>query len=640
MSFSIFETIEPAKESVVNDPYLKWQGNTGVGDVVYLEIIINESIFTARVDSDGNWEFELPTALAEGAYNLSARFYDAAGNAGAPIQTRLVVDLSPPEQPLIQLVMDNAGAVTGPVGDRGFTDDGNPTLSGYAEPGSIVRVYSNGMALGSVQAGKNGLWNFTPTLSDGEHRLTVTATDQFDRVSEPSLEYTLFINESRVPKPQLLEVYDNQGAEQGALKAGDSSDACNPRLSGSASADTEYVIIYANGVRMGTALVTNGKWQWEDPQTLLALGENSLTVRGVNGKGEISEPSDAFTFTVEAPSPPAVLGALNNNGGLHPIAKGEDTNDTTPRVHGRALPNTKIILVLALDSEGWLSGSNKTYELMSDKDGIWHFDIPDALADGRWHFRAKSVDAEGNESALGQQFHIEVDTQAPDAPIVAGAWNDNGGLHPILQGEDTNDTTPRVHGTAPPNTKVILVLALGSEGWLSGSNKSYELMSDKDGIWHFDIPDALADGQWHFRAKSVDAAGNESALGQQFHLNVNTHSFLTGDSALALMDQQPGSQAVDLTNGIKNTLDVDIATLLTRGEENLFIEDGKTQMRFNGDSEDTVRLETLLDGNATEGSWAQESGTTTVAGVVYNVYSHSGTDVEVLVQTGVKTEFM
>lgn len=63
-------------------------------------------------------------------------------------------------------------------------------------------------------------------------------------------------------------------------------------------------------------------------------------------------------------------------------------------------------------------------------------------------------------------------------------------------------------------------------------------------------------------------------------------------------------------------------------------------MRFNGDSEDTVRLETLLDGNATEGSWAQESGTTTVAGVIYNVYSHSGTDVEVLVQTGVKTEFM
>lgn len=273
---------------------------------------LTKSIFTARVDSDGNWEFELPTALAEGAYNLSARFYDAAGNAGAPIQTRLVVDLSPPEQPLIQLVMDNAGAVTGPVGDRGFTDDGNPTLSGYAEPGSIVRVYSNGMELGSVQAGKNGLWNFTPTLSDGEHRLTVTATDQFDRVSEPSLEYTLFINESRVPKPQLLEVYDNQGAEQGALKAGDSSDDSNPRLSGSASADTEYVIIYANGVRVGTALVTNGKWQWEDPQTLLALGENSLTVRGVNGKGEISEPSDAFTFTVEAPSPPAVLGALNN----------------------------------------------------------------------------------------------------------------------------------------------------------------------------------------------------------------------------------------------------------------------------------------------------------------------------------------
>jgi hypothetical protein len=44
--------------------------------------------------------------------------------------------------PLFQPQRQLIGPVQGPVGNKGFTDDKTPAISGYAEPDSIVRLYS------------------------------------------------------------------------------------------------------------------------------------------------------------------------------------------------------------------------------------------------------------------------------------------------------------------------------------------------------------------------------------------------------------------------------------------------------------------------------------------------------------------
>ncbi len=53
-----------------------------------------------------------------------------------------------------------------------------------------------------------------------------------------------------------------------------------------------------------------------------------------------------------------------------------------------------------------------------------------------------------------------------------------------------------------------------------------------------------------------------------------------------------------------------------------------------------VKLDDILGDGGDVGDWVKQQGSTTVAGVKYQVYSHSGVDADVLIQEGVKTELV
>jgi hypothetical protein len=57
-----------------------------------------------------------------------------------------------------------------------------------------------------------------------------------------------------------------------------------------------------------------------------------------------------------------------------------------------------------------------------------------------------------------------------------------------------------------------------------------------------------------------------------------------------------------------------------------------------GDKGDRIELSDLLKDGADLGDWKQAAGTVTVAGEQYEVYQHSGSDVELLVQQGVQVD--
>ncbi|MBK4785074.1 MAG: hypothetical protein FT714_13100 [Pantoea sp. Pent] len=83
---------------------------------------------------------------------------------------------------------DAAGSKTGNVANGGKTDDTTPTLSGKAEAGSVVTIYDGLTKLGSVTAGADGKWTFTPasSLKNGGHSFNVSATDKAGNTSEKS----------------------------------------------------------------------------------------------------------------------------------------------------------------------------------------------------------------------------------------------------------------------------------------------------------------------------------------------------------------------------------------------------------------------------------------------------------------------
>jgi len=78
--------------------------------------------------------------------------------------------------------------------------------------------------------------------------------------------------------------------------------------------------------------------------------------------------------------------------------------------------------------------------------------------------------------------------------------------------------------------------------------------------------------------------------------------------------------------------------LIEKGFKDLFIQDGFEQVLVQGTTEDKITLSDLLKDGTDLGDWKQEAGTVTIAGEQYNVYQHSGSDVEVLVQMGVQVE--
>ncbi|BAN94776.1 hypothetical protein E05_00100 [Plautia stali symbiont] len=143
---------------------------------------------------------------------------------------------------------------------------------------------------------------------------------------------------------------------------------------------------------------------------------------------------------------------------------------------------------------------------------------------------------------------------------------------------------------------------------------------------------------------TADGYGNDFLLDNLF-IQPRTHTgaitVAEADSVLA-ESLASGEEAavIDMIGNGKNTLSVSVADILSAGSKDLFIGDGKTQLLIKGDAQDVVKLDDILGDGGDVGDWVKQQGSTTVAGVKYQVYSHSGVDADVLIQEGVKTELV
>lgn len=116
---------------------------------------------TAIAGADGWWQ-ATPDALTTGMVEFKATATDNANAAGATFGLTLIVPGS--DVPVITGAWDDSGSYQGLI-KGGYTDDTTPNLRGIAEANSrvIIEYSSNGKAYSAtVQAGKNGQWDFTP----------------------------------------------------------------------------------------------------------------------------------------------------------------------------------------------------------------------------------------------------------------------------------------------------------------------------------------------------------------------------------------------------------------------------------------------------------------------------------------------
>ncbi len=453
---------------------------------------------SVTADTQGNWSFTPEAALSEGDYSLTTTVTDPAGNVSAPsAPLNFTIDTTPPAAAGDLQVSNEAGGVARPVDEAGATNTTTPVLSGTAEAGSLVTVYNNGEVLGSVTAGDDGNWRFTPDapLAEGNYSLTTRVTDTAGNTGAASPAYSFTIDTTPPGAVVNLAATDDNNAPL----TGVTNDA-TPVLSGSAEPGS-LVTLYDGTTAIGSVRAdANGAWRLTD--TALTDGEHTLRATATDAAGNVSITGNSVTLTVDTSVPAAPVFAVTTGEGA-PVASNGYTSDSTPQLSGTAAAGSLITVY---------NGDTAIGSVVADGDGGWQF-TPAALDDGSYALSITETTAAGNVSPASAITTINVDTQAPEAAQNVLVNNNEGStLVPINSGDVTNDATPQLIGSAEPGSVVLIY---------DGATQIGSVTVNSSGSWQF-TAGALTQGEHNLSTVVSDAAGNTSPASPTITFTVDT----------------------------------------------------------------------------------------------------------------------
>ena len=510
---SVVDNAEPhvgpmQKGETTNDTTPTLSGSAAPGDVV--SILDNGKVIgTVKADSSGKWSFTPDTALADGQHTFTVTATDAAGNARTSGTFPIVIDTAAPSPAENIVINDNVGDKQGPVGPGDTTDDQSPTLSGEAEPGSVVDIYDNDEKIGSVIVDDEGKWSYTPDkpLAKGDHEITTTVTDPSGNTSEPSPGISFTVD----PDPNQVtvgEVVDDQGPIVGNLRPGNVTDDARPELGGKGKPGSTVTIMDGDDVLGSTVVDPDGNWTFT-PEQDLADGDHSLTVISKDPAGnDVTSPSFDISVDTVAPEKPVVGLATDDVGSSRgDLSSGSTTDDANPTFKGSAEPGSRVDIY----DNGELIGST-----VVDENGGWQFTPTTALPEGEHHITTTATDKAGNTGPESDDFVLITDYTAPDASKVAitEVYDDVNTAGVIASGEETDDNRPLIKGTGAEPGNTITVY--------NGDKVIGTAKVQADGTWSLEPTTPLPDGRYTLTAKETDGVGNVSGPSGEYIINVAT----------------------------------------------------------------------------------------------------------------------
>ncbi|HID8748835.1 Ig-like domain-containing protein [Enterobacter hormaechei] len=510
---SVVDNAEPhvgpmQKGETTNDTTPTLSGSAAPGDVV--SILDNGKVIgTVKADSSGKWSFTPDTALADGQHTFTVTATDAAGNARTSGTFPIVIDTAAPSPAENIVINDNVGDKQGPVGDGDTTDDQSPTLSGEAEPGSVVDIYDNDEKIGSVIVDDEGKWSYTPDkpLAKGDHEITTTVTDPSGNTSEPSPGISFTVD----PDPNQVtvgEVVDDQGPIVGNLRPGNVTDDARPELGGKGKPGSTVTIMDGDDVLGSTVVDPDGNWTFT-PEQDLADGDHSLTVISKDPAGnDVTSPSFDISVDTVAPEKPVVGLATDDVGSSRgDLSSGSTTDDANPTFKGSAEPGSRVDIY----DNGELIGST-----VVDENGGWQFTPTTALPEGEHHITTTATDKAGNTGPESDDFVLITDYTAPDASKVSitDVVDDFGSVTgSVTSGGKTDDNTPLIKGTGAEAGNTITVY--------NGDKVIGTAKVQADGTWELQVTKALPDGTYNLTVKETDSVGNTTAASPEYIIQID-----------------------------------------------------------------------------------------------------------------------
>ncbi len=516
--------------------------------------------------------------LADGLHRITATATDTAGNtSGQTAAWNITVDTVAPNAPVIVTIEDDIGSIKGNIGKNGVTDDKRPTLNGTAEANSLVTIYIDGIAVGSTRANGSGNWSFIPAsdLSDGLHHISAKASDSAGNSSGEAVTWDITVD-TVISTPTIDTVYDNAGSKTGNVSNGGRTDDTTPTLSGRAEANS-VVTIYDGSTKLGSVTAgADGKWTFT-PSSALGSGSHNFNIQATDKAGNISGKSQGWNINI---GPDYVSKEFSENFSNNPSPNvGTHYNGFTFKSYtGRAAPrigsDSNVSMGLLIGNSGGFNDYKAVFEL-DNLTTDYSMDL--YQVNGKNSVTVNYLDEGGNI------LKSEVFSGADIEQNVRRSTYSGQGIKyvEILAVEEAQ-------GIFIDNIKMTSLLISGYDAQME--NIEYELLKED-------------------------------------HIESIIYETNTDKEGVLNVDDLSSSYGVIYYDDI-----------LDKSIRDGFINDGKEQVLIKGDEVDTIVISDLLKDGTDIGDWKQVTGTVSVEGAKYEIYQHSGSDLELLVQQGVKVE--
>jgi len=292
---------------------------------------------------------------------------------------------------------------SGAISNDGITQNSTPGLYGSTQPNYDIAIYVDNTLISTTHADGTGNWSYTLSspLADGTHSITAQATVAGVN-SSLSTPYQITIDTQAPSSPSGVNL--SSDSDSGLSDSDGITQNNQPRIIGSAEANS-LVTVYLDGNAVGTTHADNlGAWQYT-LSTPLSDGIHSVNATATDNAGNLSNLSSGYRLTIDtqAPTPPSAI-ALNSTSDSGTSHSDAITHSTLPVFNGQAEANSLVTVYLDGNAVGTTHADNL---------GAWQYTLSTPLSDGIHSVNATAMDNAGNTSSLSADYHMTIDTQAP-----------------------------------------------------------------------------------------------------------------------------------------------------------------------------------------------------------------------------------
>ncbi len=442
--------------------------------------------------------------VSDGQYSYAARQTDIAGNTSIiGAELGVTIDTTPfgaPSVPDLQAASDSGTSNT-----DNLTSIASPVLDVLtADPTATVQLLRNGVLVGT-RTGPGPIPDTVVPLASGVYLYTARQIDAADNPSLASAGLTVTVDRDAPPGPGIPDLQD---ASDSGTSHTDNITSTSTNL-GFTIPSTEAgatVNLLRDGVIVQTLKNAPG-----GPVTLIDAGSVSsgvhhYTARQTDRAGNVGSESQSLAVTIEldippTPSAPDLL-ATSDSG---PRNTDNVTNAATPVfqiVNAQAGARVELL-------RKPFGAPDNAYVRVGVITGPGNVTDAGPVLDGTYQYASRQIGAAGGTSALSSPLTVTIDGAAPQGvtaqlvkPPVAPAGN------------VTSSRRPSFQGTTEPGALVELLDDLGAPIASTNANLS--------GAFTLTVPDSLRNGQYTYRLRARDVAGNQGSAGTPIDVKVVT----------------------------------------------------------------------------------------------------------------------